>query len=218
MALEREDRLPERARMVDEQLASRGIRSPAVLDVMRRIPRELFVPAASQECAYVDAAIGIDCGQTISQPYVVASMTELLELTPTDRVLEVGTGSGYQTAILASLAGRVYTIEWHLRLMLEASDRIRELGLTNVKFRCADGSRGWPEQAPFDGILVAAGAPAIPRSLVEQLAAGGRLVLPVGGEHDQTLLRVRRCEPGPRTEEYFKCRFVKLFGEEGWQR
>jgi protein-L-isoaspartate(D-aspartate) O-methyltransferase len=204
--------------MVTEQLVSRGIRSPAVLEAMRRIPRELFLPASSAECAYADAAIGIDCGQTISQPYVVASMTELLELTPADRVLEIGTGSGYQTAILAMLAGQVYTTEWHLRLMVEAFERIRGLGLKNVHFRCADGSRGWPEQAPFDGILVAAGAPAVPRSLIEQLKLGGRLVLPVGGEYDQTMVRVCRADTGPRTEEYFKCRFVKLLGQEGWRR
>jgi protein-L-isoaspartate(D-aspartate) O-methyltransferase len=217
MTAEREDRSPERARMVAEQLADRGIQSPAVLDAMRRIPRELFLPPTSRDYAYADAAMAIDCGQTISQPYVVASMTELLELSQADRVLEVGTGSGYQTAILASLARQVYSIEWHLRLMLEAADRLKQLGLTNVRYRCADGSRGWPEHAPFDAIIVAAGAPAVPHSLIEQLTLGGRPVLPVGGEHDQTLVRVRRGETGPQTEERFKCRFVKLLGREGWQ-
>jgi protein-L-isoaspartate(D-aspartate) O-methyltransferase len=218
MPPECEDRSPERARMVAEQLAGRGVHSPTVLEAMARIPRELFLPPSSQEYAYADAALAIDCGQTISQPYMVASMTELLELTPADRVLEIGTGSGYQTAILACLARQVYTIEWHLRLMLDASERLKQLGLTNVRYRCADGSRGWPEQAPFDAVLVTAGAPAVPPSLVEQLSQGGRLVVPVGGEQDQTLVRVRRADAGSRAEEYFKCRFVKLLGREGWQQ
>lgn len=218
MAFQNEERAAERARMVTEQLAGRGIQSAAVLEAMRRIPRELFLPPGAQECAYVDAAVAIECGQTISQPYVVARMTELLELTPEARVLEIGTGSGYQTAILASLAKRVYTIEWHLPLMVQAAERLKQLGLNNVMFRCADGSRGWPEQAPFDGILAAAGAPAVPPSLLSQLAPGGRLVLPVGGEHDQTLVRVRQTDTAPQTEEFFKCRFVKLIGAEGWQQ
>ncbi len=203
--------------MVAEQLAGRGIRSPAVLEAMRRTPRELFTPASVQDCAYADAALAIDCGQTISQPFMVASMTELLELTPADRVLEIGTGSGYQTAILACLARQVYTVEWYLRLMLEAAERLKQLGVTNVRYRCADGSRGWAEQAPFDAIIVTAGAPAAPQSLIQQLAVGGRLVLPIGGSQDQTLVRIRQSESGPQAEEYFKCRFVKLLGEEGWQ-
>ena len=210
-------RTAERDQMVAEQLAARGIRSEVVLAAMRRIPRELFVSPAQQAGAYADGALPIDCAQTISQPYMVARMTELLELRPDRPVLEIGTGSGYQTAILACLAQRVYTIEWHEKLMTEAAARLTELGLRNVAYRCTDGSLGWPEHAPFDAILVTAGAPAVPQPLCDELSENGRLVLPVGPVADQTLVRVRRTAGGLQREEHMKCRFVKLLGEAGWR-
>ena len=162
-------------------------------------------------------ALPIDCGQTISQPYMVARMTELLELRPDRPALEIGTGSGYQTAVLACLTRRVYTIEWHPKLMNQAAGRLRELGLHNVSFRCADGSLGWPEQAPFDAILVTAGAPDVPDPLCQQLTIGGRLVVPVGPTGDQTLVLVRRTQNGFEHEDVLKCRFVKLLGKAGWR-
>ncbi len=211
------NRAREREYMVIEQLEHRGIRSPGVLDAMRRIPRERFVLPTFEAQAYADTALAIDCGQTISQPYMVARMTELLEIEPSDRVLEIGTGTGYQAAILACLAKQVYTIEWHLKLMNEAAERLAALGLTNVTYRCADGSVGWPEQAPFDGIMVTAGAPQVPGALCEQLAVGAKLVVPVGDQTEQTLVIVRRTEAGMDREEQIRCRFVKLLGEQGWK-
>ncbi len=213
----KQDRSAQRQEMVTEQLAGRGIRSQAVLEAMGRIPRELFVPPAQAPYAYSDGALPIDCGQTISQPYMVAKMTELLELRPDRAVLEIGTGSGYQTAILAQLASHVYTIEWHLKLMNQAARRLEELGIRNVTFRCADGSLGWPEHAPYDAIIVTAGAPEVPKPLTDQLAVGGRLVVPIGPPGDQTLVLVRRTEAGLTQHEILKCRFVKLLGQAGWK-
>jgi protein-L-isoaspartate(D-aspartate) O-methyltransferase len=210
------DRAGEREDMVRSQLARRGIRSEAVLDAMREVPRELFVSEPLLSQAYRDAALPIDCGQTISQPYIVARMTELLELQPTNRVLEIGTGTGYQTTILARLAQHVFTIEWHLKLMNAAAARLEQLDVENVAFRCGDGSVGWAEHAPFNGIIVTAGAPDVPQPLCEQLVIGGRLVIPVGGSSHQTLLRICRTESGYEREEYLPCRFVKLVGEKGW--
>jgi protein-L-isoaspartate(D-aspartate) O-methyltransferase len=211
------DRAAEREDMVVEQLVSRGVSCERVLAAMRRIPRERFVPPGQQASAYSDGALPIDCGQTISQPYMVARMTELLELQPEQVVLEIGTGSGYQTAILACLAKQVYTIEWHLKLMTQAANRLARLDLRNVTFRCADGSLGWPERAPFEAIIVTAGAPDVPEPLSEQLAAGGRLVVPIGPPGDQTLLLVRRTEAGFERDEIMRCRFVKLLGAAGWR-
>ncbi len=208
--------MAEREEMIRTQLERRGIQAPAVLDAMRAVPRELFVPEEISNKAYSDAALPIECEQTISQPYIVARMTELLELEPGQRVLEIGTGSGYQTAILASLAGWVYTIEWHLKLLNLAADRLERLEQTNVTFRCGDGSPGWPQQAPYDAIMVTAGAPTVPEPLQEQLAPGGRLVIPVGGMTNQTMVRVRRTESGFQREDHLSCRFVKLVGKEGW--
>ncbi len=210
-------RARERELMVQEQLAARGIRSEAVLAAMRGVQRHVFLPAGLQDRAYADNALPIDCQQTISQPYMVARMTELLELERDARVLEIGTGSGYQTAILARLAGRVFTIEWHLRLMTQAAERLAELGLHNVAFRCGDGSLGWTEQAPFDAIIVTAGAPDVPEPLKEQLTVGGRLVVPTGPVEDQLLVRVRRVETGFANEDVIRCRFVKLLGRAGWR-
>ncbi len=207
----------EREEMVAEQLEARGIADQAVLGALRRVPRELFVPAHQRAFAYSDGALPIECGQTISQPYMVARMTELLAPRPEHVVLEIGTGSGYQTAILACLVRHVYTIEWHLKLMNQAAQRLSELGISNVTYRCADGSIGWPERAPFDGILVTAGAPDVPAELCEQLAAGGRLVIPVGPSCDQTLICVQRQPQGFKRDEIMKCRFVKLLGQAGWR-
>ena len=207
----------ERRQMVDEQLARRGIRDAAVLDAMRRIPRERFVLPAYLGSAYCDGALPIDCGQTVSQPYMVGRMTELLALRPEHAVLEVGTGSGYQTAILACIAQHVYTMEWHSKLMSQAAERLAVLDLDNVSYRCGDGSVGWPEHAPFDAIMVTAGAPDVPQPLCDQLKVGGRLVVPAGPEGDQTLVLVRRTAAGYERDEVLKCRFVKLLGTAGWR-
>jgi protein-L-isoaspartate(D-aspartate) O-methyltransferase len=206
----------ERVEMVRTQIERRGVCSQAVLEAMGAVPREWFVPEGIAGKAYTDAALPIECDQTVSQPYMVGRMTELLELAPQQRVLEIGTGSGYQAAILAILADRVYTVEWYLKLMNLAVSRLERLGLTNVVFRCGDGSLGWPEHAPYDAILVTAGAPSVPEALRSQLAPGGRLVIPVGGKGSQTLVRVRRTESGFEREEHLSCRFVKLVGEQGW--
>lgn len=211
-----DDRAAEREEMVRSQLARRGIQSEPVLEAMRQVPRERFVPGALAGRAYGDAALPIECEQTISQPYMVARMTELLELQPEHCVLEIGTGSGYQTAILARLARYVFTVEWHLKLMNAAADRLERLGQQNVTFRCGDGSVGWPEHAPYDAIMVTAGAPDVPEPLCEQLTTGGRLVIPIGELANQILVRVRRTESGYQREENLSCRFVKLLGEKGW--
>jgi protein-L-isoaspartate(D-aspartate) O-methyltransferase len=202
--------------MVHGQLTSRGIRDARVLDAMRRVPRDAFVPRESRGLAYTDRALPIAGGQTISQPYMVALMTEALELQPADRVLEVGTGSGYQAAILGELAARVTTIERHAELADGARATLASLGYANVTVVVGDGSRGWPEGAPYDAILVAAGSPRVPPSLTTQLADGGRLVVPVGPREHQTLTLVRRV--GGQLVEATRegCVFVPLIGEEGW--
>lgn len=205
--------------MIQEQLIDRGIEDQRVLDAMRAVPRERFFPPDARHEAYEDRAAPIGHGQTISQPYIVALMTERLEVRPTDRVLEVGTGSGYHTAILSRLAREVYTIERIKPLLDEAQQRLRELGCTNVRFKHGDGTTGWPEFAPFDRILIAAGAPRIPRLLLmEQLADDGIAVLPVGPMDEQVLVKVRRRGGDLLTEEFCPCRFVKLIGEYGWQQ
>jgi protein-L-isoaspartate(D-aspartate) O-methyltransferase len=204
----------QRELMVAEQLVARGIRAENVLAAMRQVPRELFMPPGQEPFAYCDAAQPIECQQTISQPYMVARMTELLDLTPEKRVLEIGTGSGYQAAVLAHLAQQVYSIEWHLKLLTQAA---RRLGLRNIALRCADGSLGWPERAPFEAIIATAGAPRIPLTLTSQLAPGGRLVIPVGPIGDQTLVLAESTPEGIKTQEILKCRFVKLLGAEGWK-
>jgi protein-L-isoaspartate(D-aspartate) O-methyltransferase len=210
--------MTEREQMVREQLADRGVRDERVLGVMARVPREQFVAPGQLGRAYCDGALPIDCQQTISQPFIVARMTELLELRPADTVLEVGTGSGYQTAILALLAARVFTIEWHLKLLNRAAERLRSLGIGNVSYRCADGSLGWPDVAPFNAIIVTAGAPDVPPLLREQLAPEGRLVVPAGAIDDQLLVRIRRTPQGFEREDLLRCRFVKLQGAAGWRQ
>jgi len=206
-----------RAAMIDEQLVRRGVRDPNVLAAMGRIPRERFVSGSDLTRAYDDAALASDCGQTISQPFMVARMTELLRLDPEDRVLEIGTGTGYQTAVLAAIASHVYSIEWHLPLLNRASERLANLGFRNVTLRCGDGSVGWPAHAPYDAILVTAGAPSVPPALTEQLSEGGVLVAPVGTLDEFTLMRVTRRADCLEQEEVLACRFVPLLGAAGWR-
>jgi protein-L-isoaspartate(D-aspartate) O-methyltransferase len=184
-----------RNRMVDLQIAERGVRDPRVLAAMRLVPREAFVAPELVDFAYDDGPLPIGEGQTISQPYVVALMTEAAELTPNDRVLEVGAGSGYAAAVLSRIAKQVYAVERHSSLANSAAERLGKLGYANIELRIADGSEGWPEAAPFDAILVAAGSLTIPKALKAQLAIGGRMIIPVGEAGDQNLLKiVRRAE------------------------
>ena len=207
-----------RKRMVQEQIIARGITSPRVIETLLKIPRHLFVQEAMADQAYNDGALPIGEKQTISQPYMVALMSELLELKPQDHVLEIGTGSGYQTAVLASLCRRVWTIERIRPLAMQARKVLDALHLLNVNIKVGDGTLGWPEEAPFDAILVTAGAPAVPEALAEQLAPGGRLVIPVGNEANQTILRIRKEADGSLTSETgVGCRFVPLIGQQGWQ-
>lgn len=207
----------QRIEMLSRQIAGRGIRDQRVLSAMGEVPRERFVPRAIRDAAYEDRALPVECGQTISQPYIVAKMTEMLEVDQTHRVLEIGTGTGYQTAILGHLAHEVFTIERHAELSVLASDRLNALGFTNIRYRCGDGSVGWEEHGPFDRILVTAGAPETPHQLTAQLADGGRLVIPVGNEQAQSLYAVRRKGYKYITQTGIACRFVKLIGEQGWR-
>jgi protein-L-isoaspartate(D-aspartate) O-methyltransferase len=202
--------------MVHQQLARRGIRDARVLQVLERLPRERFIPDERRGEAYADRALAIECGQTISQPYMVARMSELLEIVPGARVLEIGTGSGYQTAVLASLEADVFTIERHATLQFEARRRLESLGFDRVHYRVADGTLGWATRAPFRAILMTAGVPDAPPPLVAQLGLDGLLVAPIGGEDEQTLVRVRRSLIGAIREDYFRCRFVKALGAAGW--
>lgn len=193
------------------------IRDPRVLDVMREVPRHFFVPEALQSRAYGDHALPIDANQTISQPYIVARMSELLELDDRSRVLEIGAGSGYQTAVLSRLAAQIYAIERIGDLAREAQARIRALGIYNATVKCFDGTLGWSAHAPYDAILVAAGGPDVPEPLKAQLKIGGRLVLPVGAVREsQRLVRVTRTEEGYETEDHGACAFVPLIGRYGW--
>ncbi len=206
----------DRARMVREQLYDRGIRDERVLAAMGKVPRERFIPPEHAANAYGDFPVAIGAGQTVSQPYIVADMLEKLALQPSDRVLEVGTGTGYQAAILGELAGEIWTIERHDQLAQKAHVILQELGYANIHVVHGDGSIGLPEQAPFDKILVAAAAPGIPQALVEQLAEGGRLVLPVGTRQDQQVQMIRKVNGQLQTTNHSPCRFVPLVGEQGW--
>ena len=201
-----------REQMVMTQIAARGVRDPRVLEAMRKVPRHLFVPARDRDAAYEDGPLPIGEGQTISQPYIVALMTELAAPAASDRVLEIGTGSGYQAAVLAELAGEVYTIEIVEPLARRAGALLEELGYTNVHTRVGDGYRGWPEKAPFQAIVVTAAPEKIPEPLKEQLAVGGRLVIPVGA-FSQDLVLVTRTESGFRTDTITAVRFVPMTGE-----
>jgi len=206
-----------RAQMVQRHLRSRGIRDPRVLAAMGKVEREALLPAELGEFAYEDTPLPIAAGQTISQPYIVALMTEALRLAPGDRVLEIGTGSGYAAAVLAEIAAKVYTIERHAELADSARRRLVELGYQNIEVRCGDGTLGWGEHAPFDAIVVAAGGPDVPRSLLQQLAIGGRLVMPVGGERLQELVRITRTGTAQfEREDLGAVRFVPLIGDDGW--
>lgn len=207
----------QRARMVEEQLRARGIRGPRLLAAMGRVPREEFVAHEDLGNAYGDYPLPIGAGQTVSQPYIVAAMIAALELRPTDRVLEVGTGTGYQAAILGELAAEVWTIERHAELAMKAREMLARLGYANVHVVVGDGSVGLPQHSPFDKILVAAAAPQIPLSLVAQLADGGRLVVPVGGRFEQQVQVVRKAGAKTLVSLHELCRFVPLVGEEGWE-
>lgn len=198
-------------------LRRKGIVDPRVLAALEKVPRHLFVLPEYLPLAYEDRPLPIGAGQTISQPYIVALSTQALAPSPADRVLEIGTGSGYQTAVLAELAGEVFTVERIPELSQEAEARLRRLGYTNVRFRVGDGTKGWPEEAPFSRILVTAAAPKVPPSLLAQLAEGGRMVIPVGGRFDQDLWLVHKEAGRPVYEYLCPVTFVPLIGEEGWR-
>lgn len=208
----------DRVRMVEDQLRARGVASEKVLEAMGEIPRERFLTPGQIPFAYRDRALPLAFGQTVSQPYMVAVMTEALEVEPGHRVLEIGTGSGYQTAILARLAGEVYSIERIHELSQAAGALLQDLEILNVQLREGDGTVGWPERAPFQRILVTAGAPTAPDSLRAQLDPdGGRLVIPVGDRQVQDLISVTREGERFKTRTLLRCRFVPLLGEEGWE-
>ncbi|MEW6440693.1 MAG: protein-L-isoaspartate(D-aspartate) O-methyltransferase [bacterium] len=206
-----------RRSMVEHQLRSRGIRDERVLEAMSRVPRHRFVPEALQDYAYEDGPLGIGEGQTISQPYMVALMTECLDPQPQDHVLEIGTGSGYQTAVLAELVREVHSVERLAELADRASFLLSGLGYRNVWLQVGDGTLGVPERAPFQGILVTAGAPEVPAALLDQLAVDGRLVIPIGSPYHQTLYKVVREAAGHRREAVTGCVFVPLIGVQGWE-
>ncbi len=206
----------DRLEMVARQIAGRGVRDPAVLAAMRAVPRHEFIPAGSRHRAYADHPVSIGFHQTISQPYMVAVMTECLSLTPSSRVLEIGTGSGYQTAVLAEIAAEVFTVERIPELSARARATLTALGYEGIQYRVGDGSLGWPEAAPFDGILLTAATPRIPSALVEQLADPGILAAPVGHRGSQDLVTVHRKDGEDRRQTHFKCSFVPLLGEEGF--
>jgi len=206
-----------RDRMVRAQIIERGISDPRVVEALRLIPREKFFNDAKHEQPFADRAAPIGFGQTISQPYMVALMSEKLELTGSERVLEIGTGSGYQTAILSKLAQEVYTIERIKPLLDTAFERLMDLNCRNVKFKLGDGTIGWPEAAPFDRILITASAPAMPKGLLStQLKDGGLAILPVGSQEEQMLIAVRRHGDHLKSKDISLCRFVPLIGQEGW--
>jgi protein-L-isoaspartate(D-aspartate) O-methyltransferase len=207
----------ERELMVKQQIEARGVRDPAVLKAMREVPRELFVEEHQRPFAYADTPLPIPEGQVITQPYLVGLMAQALQLSPTDRVLEVGTGSGYAAAVLSRIAGEVYTIERFPSLAEAAMQRLAELGYNNVHVKLGDGSLGWPEHAPYDAISVAAGGPAVPKALLDQLKIGGRMVIPLGDRHGQSLVRIVRRGPDRyERQDLGPVRFVPLVGEQGW--
>jgi protein-L-isoaspartate(D-aspartate) O-methyltransferase len=213
------DRRRERERMVRTQIRERDIRDERVMAAMAEVPRHLFVLPEEVNRAHEDCALRIDEGQTISQPYIVALMLEALMLSGSERVLEVGTGSGYQTALLSLLAGRVWTVERHESLFTAARERLSRLGEADrVEFKHGDGTLGWPEHAPFDGIIVTAAGPSVPEVLVAQLSPEGRLVMPIGDQEEQMLIRVERRGEERVTTDLCPCRFVPLIGAEGFPR
>jgi len=202
--------------MLRRQLSGRGITDPRVFAAMEKVPRQRFVSPEMQAEAYADRALCIDCGQTISQPYMVALMTEALELSGKEKVLEIGTGSGYQTAILAELAAEVVSIERHNLLSQQASKILQELGYRNVRLVVGDGTLGWPHQAPYDRIMVTAMAAQCPPALFDQLCEGGLIVIPIGGYEHQVLHAIKKVSGVAETITLTGCRFVPLIGEQGW--
>ena len=207
----------ERSRMVDEQIAGRGVKDERVLAVMRKIPRHEFLPEGISGMAYNDSALPIGEGQTMSQPYMVALMTEFLGLKGTERVLEIGTGSGYQAAVLAELCQKVYSVERIKTVADKARATLDRLGYKSVAIKIYDGTYGWKEMAPYDAIIVTAGSPDIPAPLVEQLKVGGRMVIPVGDRYGQQLVTVVKTAEGTITERSIPCVFVPLIGNHGWK-
>jgi protein-L-isoaspartate(D-aspartate) O-methyltransferase len=207
----------QREEMVRHQIEARGIKDPIVLSAFRSVPRHLFVSEALRDQAYGDYPLPIGEQQTISQPYIVAEMTQALELRKDDRVLEIGTGSGYQAAILAEVVYRVYTIERIRSLYIQARKLLDKLHYHNIVMRCSDGTAGWKDESPFDAIIVTAGAPHVPEKLLDQLAEGGRMVVPVGNQHSQDLIKVVKDKKGIHKSNLGGCRFVKLIGEQGWK-
>ena len=207
----------QREEMVRNQIEARGIRAPKVLAAFRKVPRHLFVSEALRDQAYGDYPLPIGEQQTISQPFIVAEMTQALDLTENDRVLEIGTGSGYQAAILSQIVYRVYTIERKHSLFLQTRNLFDKLHYHNIVMKYADGTKGWKEESPFDGIIVTAGAPKIPDVLIDQLEVGGRMVVPVGNQHTQELIKIFRDDQDIRQTNLGGCRFVKLVGEYGWK-
>ena len=203
--------------MVEEQIISRGIRDSEVIEAMKKVPRHLFVEEALQSQGYSDHPLPIGEKQTISQPYMVALMTEALQLVGKEKVLEIGAGSGYQTAILAELGERVFSIERIRSLAIRARKLLYELGYFNFEIKIFDGTYGWVEEGPFDSIIVTAGAPDIPQPLIDQLTIGGRLVIPVGDAFVQDLIRITKTGEGIKREDLGGCRFVKLIGRYGWE-
>jgi len=205
-----------RHEMVEKQIISRGITDPMVLLSMTKVPRHLFVSEALVDSAYGDFPLPIGEGQTISQPYIIAEMTQNLELKGHERVLEIGTGSGYQAAVLSQIVYKVYTIERNNTLFLQTRKLFDTLKYHNIVTRYSDGTQGWKEEGPFDAIIVTAGGQQIPQPLIEQLSMGGRLVMPVGGNFSQELLKLEKTEQGIKTTNLGGCRFVKLIGQHGW--
>ena len=206
----------QREDMVKRQIEGRGISDPNVLSAMRKVPRHLFVSEALRDQSYGDFPLPIGEQQTISQPYIVAEMTQALQLTKDDRILEIGTGSGYQAAILAEIAYKVYTIERIHSLLIKTRRLFDQLHYHNIITRYGDGTVGWADESPFDAIIVTAGAPKIPNALISQLATGGRMIVPVGDQHTQELIKIYSDEKGIHRSNLGGCRFVKLVGENGW--
>ena len=205
-----------RDEMVRQQIESRGIKNPDVLAALRKVPRHLFVSEALRDQAYGDFPLPIGEQQTISQPFIVAEMTQSLDVGKADRVLEIGTGSGYQAAILAEIAYRVFTIERIRSLFRQTRTLLDKLNYHNVVMRCSDGTMGWEDESPFDAIIVTAGSPKVPEALIDQLADGGRMVVPVGNQHAQDLIKITKDVTGIQQTNLGGCRFVKLVGKQGW--
>lgn len=206
----------QRKEMVEKQIIARGVTDPLVIDAMSKVPRHLFVSEALVDSAYGDFPLPIGEGQTISQPYIIAEMTACLSLKGHERVLEIGTGSGYQAAILAQIVYKVYTIERNNHLFLQTRKLFDTLKYHNIVTRYSDGTQGWKQESPFDAIIVTAGGQKIPEPLIEQLAVGGKLIMPVGGSFSQELILVTKTENKVTSENLGACRFVKLIGQHGW--